>query len=377
MNERQKEISHVGRVRHLLAQGKGDEAQALLVQITDKTLALRSNECTYLHAWHEVLQERWENVTQYVRELPVLLGSEEREKLLASGSIRRRRPLCLLMLGQMARELGYPEEAREHLQHCIILLNERRMNIPEVRLLAHCSLGQLMLEMNQADQARIAYGTANSLCGTDMTNHPLSAEILTGLCEASIRLEQFEQALAIGKQALILLQGDAQSGIQKHLLLMLSRISLTLGESGSAFVYTQDARHVAHQTNDVVGVTDALRMRAEIELHAGQLPEARTSCQQALALFPGDENQRLRATTLLLLGKIAEAEWRCRPEQETLAEEAQERYEQAQVLFETQQDVAALANVSLHLAKLLEARGQPEQALSHWKNVYKLSAPCG
>jgi len=231
--------------------------------------------------------------------------------------------------------------------------------------------------MNQADQARIAYEAANSLCGTEVSQHPLSAEILIGLCEASTRLEQFEQALAIGKQALRLLQVDSQASLQKRLFLMLSRISLALGESASAFAYAQDARHVADQTNDTVGVADALRMRATIELHTEQLPEARTSCQQALALCSGDENQLLRATTLLLLGNIAEAEWRGQPEQETSVDEAQDWYEQVQLLFETQQDGASLANVSLHLAKLLEARGQPEQALAHWKNAYKLSAPHG
>ena len=166
-----------------------------------------------------------------------------------------------------------------------------------------------------------------------------------------------------------------QASLQKHLFLMLSCISLALGESASAFAYAQDARYVADQTTDTVGVADALRMRAEIALHTGQLPEARTSCQQALALFPGDEHQQLRATTLLLLGQIAEEEWRGQPEQETLAEEAQERYEQAQVLFKTQQNGASLANVSLHLATLLEARGQPEQALSYWKHAYTLSTP--
>ena len=375
MDRRQTEIPRVYEIHHLLTQGKSDEAQLVLVQMTGKTVAFPSNECTYLSAWYEVLQGHWEMVTQHARELPVLLESEEREMLLTSGSIRRRRPFCLLLLGQMARELGYPEEAREHLQHCITLLNERRMNIPEVRLLAHCSLGRLMLEMNQADQARIAYETANSLCGTEVSQHPLSAEILTGLCEASTRLEQFEQALAIGKQALHLLQGDTQTSLQKRLFLMLSRISIALGESASAFAYAQDARLLAHQTNDVVGVADALRMRAEIEVKTGQLPEARTSCQQALALLPGDENQRLRAATLLLLGQIAEEVWRGQPEQETFAEEAQARYEQVWGLFETQRDRAFLANVSLHLAKLLEARGQSEQALSHWKNAYTLFTP--
>ena len=376
MGEGTKEdASQLREVHHLLAQGRSDEAQVLLAQIAGETPASR-HELTYLQAWYEVTQEHWEQVVQHVRELPVFLQKEERESLLTQGSIRRRRPICLLILGEMARETGYPEEAIEHIQHCMALLNERRMNIAEVRLLAHCSLGRLTLEMNQAAQALIQYETARSLYDADDV-HPLLVEILTGLCETYTRLERFEQALTTGKQALHLLQGENTISSQEQLLLMLSRISLSLEDSASAFAYAQDARHVANHTNDPTRAAHTLLVIAEIEWKACRLLEARASCQQALALLSATQDQTLRGTTLFLLGKIAEARWHSQPGQEKSAEEALEWYEQAQAVFEARHDASSLAKVAKQLAQLLESRGQPKQALTHWKNAYILSEPRG
>src|SRR5258707_4249384 len=146
-----KDASQLRGVHHLLTQGKSDEAQALLAQIAEEAPA-QCSELDYLLAWHAVVQGDWENVPQQVRDFPVLLEREGRESLLTNGSIRRRRPMCLLILGEMARSLGYPEEAIEHIQHSLTLLNERRMNIPQVGLLAHWSLGRLSLAMYQDRQ---------------------------------------------------------------------------------------------------------------------------------------------------------------------------------------------------------------------------------
>jgi tetratricopeptide (TPR) repeat protein len=372
MDGRQKEISPVDRAHHLLTQGKGDEAQALLAQMYEEASVPR-DELAYLHAWSTIVQEQWDDVAQHVRDFPVLLDREERESLLTNGSIRRRRPMCLLMLGEMARELGYPEEANEHIQHCLTLLNERRMNIAEVRLLAHSCLGRLSLESNQTTQALVQYKTALNLCANEAPDHPLHTAILAGLCETHIRLEQFEQALAIGKQALRLHQEGSQPNNQEHILLMLSHISLALEESASAMAYAQDAQHLANQADDHARVAQTLLIQAEIQHKTGTMQEARTNCEQALALLAATPDLPLNGTALFLLGKIAETEWHAHPDQTTLAPEAQARYEQALALFASLHDTTSLASVSKQLAQLLEDRGQPEQALIHWKHAYQLS----
>ena len=376
MGEGNKDASELREVHHLLTQGKGEEAQMLLAQMASGSPA-QHKEFNYLHVWDAVVQDHWENVTQQIRDIPALLPKEERESLLTNGSIRRRRPICLLILGEMARELGYPEEATEHIQHCLALLNERRMNIPEVRLLAHYNLGQLSLQMNQTAQALIQYETARDLCSDEQAEKPLFIPILMGLCETYTRLEQFEQALSIGKQALHLLQTNPSAHYLEQFLLMLSRINLSLKDSASALAYAQDARQVASQTNDPARVANTLLVLAEIQQKMCQMQEARANCQQALALLSVTQDQTLRGAALLLCGKIAEAEWRHQPEQEALAQEALEQYEQARVLFETLHDTSSLARVSKQLAQLLEDRGQPELALVHWKNAYTLAKQHG
>lgn len=372
MGKETKDASHLRKLHHLLTQGKSAEAQILLIQVADESPAQRK-ELDYLQAWNAIVQGRWEEVAQQIRDIPALLHTEEREYLLINGSIRRRRPVFLLILGELARELGYPEEATEHLQRCLTLLNERRMNIPEVRLLAHCNLGQLALEMNQTAQALIQYETASRLCGDEEVDQLVFATILTGLCETYSRLGRFEQALSTGKQALRLLQASPSSGCQQPLLLMLSRISLSLEDVASALAYAQDARLVANEANNSARVAQSLLALAEIQYKARQMQDARVNCQQALALLSTPQDQPLRAATLFLSGKIAEAEWHSQPEQDKLATEALECYEQAQAIFDTLHDASALARVSRRLAQLLEDRGQPELALTHWKNAYMLS----
>lgn len=376
MGEESKDASQVREVHHLLTQGRSDEAQVLLAHIPVETPA-RRNELNYLQAWYAVVVEHWEDVAQQVQGFPVFLEREERENLLTNGSVRRRRPMCLLILGEMAHELGYLEEAVEHIRHGLVLLNERRMNIPEVRLQAHCSLGRLALDMNQTAQALLQYETALRLCNEEQPENPLRAAILTGLCETYARLGQFEQALTAGQQALHLLHSGALAGCQEQLLFMLSRVSLSLEDHASALAYAQDARHAASLTNDNARLAHALLLLAEVQQEKCQMQEARSNCEQALALLSVTPNLPLNGTALFLFGKIAESEWRYHPEDEALATEAQTRYEQAQTLFTTLHETSSLAKVSKQFAQLLEARGQPEQALTHWKNAFMLSEQRG
>jgi len=372
MGEGKKDASLLREVHHLLTQGKSDEAHVLLAQIIAETPA-RHHEPGYLQAWGAVIQEHWEMVVQHVQDLPVLLDVEKRDSLLTNGSVRRRRPVCLLILGEMARELGYPEEAAEHLQHCLALLSERRMNIPDVRLMAHGSLGRLALEMNQTAQARLQFEIASHLCQEEDSGQPLHAAILTGLCETLFRLEQFESALVSGKQALRLLQEGTPPHCREQLLLLLGRINLALGDNASALAYVQDARYLAGQTHDAARVASTLLALAEIQREGHQLQEARASCQEALALLTDTPEHPLYGNALFLCGKLAEAGWREHPEQEAAAKEAQAYYEQALALFTERHDTTGLTRVSRQLARFLEARDEPELALVHWKNAFKHS----
>ncbi len=371
MGEEKKDASQLREIHHLLTQRKSAEAQQLLAQLTGMSPE-GNDELNYLRTWYAVTQEDWDDVTQKVRDFPALPVIEGQEHLLATGSVRRRRPACLLVLSAMAHRLGYPEEAIEHIQYGLAFLNERRMNIPEVRLLSHINLGYLSLETNQTSQALFHYENARNLYDDEEENPPLLATILTGLCETQTRLEHFEQALATGKEALRLLQ--SQPGIcQQQLLMRLARINLSLNEHASALAYAQDARLMAEQVGDSPQIAQTLLLLAEVQWKGSQVSAARASCQQALALLPVTQDQSLRGKALLLAGQIAEAEWRCQQKQGPSASEALTWYEQARAFFAAQQDILSLADVLKQIAQLLEDTEQPGQALVYWKDAYQLS----
>jgi tetratricopeptide (TPR) repeat protein len=360
-------------VHRFLTQGKSDDAQKLLAQMIAKTPVQR-NELSYMQAWYAATQNQWETVAQHMSDFSgLLMNREEKETLLTQGSVRRRRPMLLLRLGEMAHMLHYPDEAMEHLRHCLRLLNERRMNVPEVRLMAHENLGRLALEMNRADQALQQFETASLLCREREPGPALYATILAGLCETQFCLKQYELALTSGKQALRLLQATTPPDCHESLLLLLSRISLALGENVSALEYVQNARRSASQTRDAARVASILLVLAEIRKQEHQRQEARANCKEALSLLATIPEHPLYGSALFLSGKIAEAEWCSHPDEDNIRD-AQAYYEQALKLFTDRHDTAAITRVSRQLAQLLEAAGQPELALVHWKRLFLLSS---
>lgn len=369
VEEEKKDVSQLHTVHRFLTEGKIDDVQKLLAQMAQQP-SVQRNELCYVQAWYAVIQEQWETVVQQVSEFPVLLDREEQENLLTNGSVRRRRPMCLLLLGEMAHKLDYPDEAMEHLHHCLLLLNERRMNVPEVRLMAHESLGRLALEMNQPDQALQQFETASHLCREEEPGSALYSTILAGLCETQFCLGLYELALASGKQALQLLQAAIPPDCRENLLLLLSRISLALGDNVFALEYAQDARRSASQANNASRIANTLLVCSEIHQKENQRREARANCQEALQLLSAAPDQLLYGNALFFFGKIAETEWREHPENADFVREAQAHYEQALTLFVSRHDIAAIARVSKQLAQLLEDRGEPELALVHWKRIF-------
>ncbi|HVU70530.1 MAG TPA: tetratricopeptide repeat protein [Ktedonobacteraceae bacterium] len=369
MGEGKKDASLLREVHHLLTQGKSDEAQTLLAHVTAEATAQR-HELDYLRAWDAAVQEQWESVAQLVRGIPVLLDREERENLLTSGSTRRRRPMCLLMLGEMARTLGYPEEAAEHFQRCLAFLNERRMNIPEVRLLAYACQGKLALEINHAAQALRHFEMAARLCAEEEPDSPLQATILADLAETQFRLEHYEAALLSGKHALRLYQASCAPSCHEQLLLLLSRICLALNDNASALAYVQDARRWASQANNPTREGTALLVLAEVQQREKQSAEARASVQAALTLLAATPEQSAYGNALFLAGRIAEDQWRGHPAEESYATEARSAYERALTFFTERHDSAARARIARQFAQFLEARDQPEQALIQWKNAF-------
>lgn len=372
MGAENKDASYLCEIHHLLTRGKGHEAETLLAQIVGETPA-QQNEIAYLYAWCAVEQKSWEETVQRVWALAPALNKDEREAVLSSGSVHRRRPACLLLLGDMAQELGYLEESIEHYQYSLRLLNERRMNIPKMRVRAHYMLGTLALRTGQPVQALIQYETALRLCD-EKSEQPLSGLLFTGLCDAHAQQGNFSQALAAGQQALPLLQKNADTTHLEQLYVLLSRISLSLHDDASALTYAQDAWCSAHEANDPVRMANVSLALAEIHFTTGHMQQAQVSCQQAHSLQQRTQDRHLPGKIAFLAGKIAEARWRGQPDTITQAEEAMSRYEEARIAFAAIEDTTTLADITEHQARLLEAKGQHEQALVYWKDAYQFAS---
>ena len=359
----------IRRAHQLLSQGQVEETESLLVKLVTDT-ASSDIEIAYLLVWCTVERNQWEEVLKRVSQPPFVDDAGAVEAWLIQGSVRRRRPCALLKLATRAYALGYPQEAVVHLQHCLRLLSERRMNIPAVRVLAHMALGALALAEGRGTDAVTHYQTALSLCAKDSA-HPLLGPLYAGLCEASAKQKLFAPALAYGEQGLPKL-----SGIQKETLcLRLSQICTSLRNFAQAHVYEEQAWELACEADDPERIASALLQRARISYAESNVQGARYFGKQAWTVSQNTKDAALRGEIARLCGHIAEGEWYHAPDVSSLVEEAMLWYEHARSAFATPEHTADLAAVVIGQARLCEARGDADQALAHWKTAYQLGRP--
>ncbi|HET8842223.1 MAG TPA: tetratricopeptide repeat protein [Ktedonobacteraceae bacterium] len=363
--------SLANRIHDLLKQKQMDEVRELLVQLPEETIR-QKRELGYLRAWYAVAQSRWEDAAEYLCSPPFTRDASEKEALVSGYTERRRRPRFLLLLGSSAMELGYAEEAREHFLACLALLDERRMNVPELRLQAQYALGELALQTGWPDQAVLHYSTALSLCAKN-DDPAFLVTLYSRLCEASYEAEDFTAALGWGHQGLEFLKTGTSLQSREDLLVLLAQVCLVMKKFKQAIDYAQEARQLADQIGNAPQKVSTRLTLAEIFLAEEQTSEARQYCQQALDLSPVPEQTLLRGKTLFLYGKVAEMEWREKPECTRLAEEAKSFYEEARTIFAALPGSTPLIDVLRQLALLLEQRGSSEQALAHWKTLYQLA----
>ncbi len=356
-----------------LAQGQAEESKMLLTRLIENQPE-PPPEIEYLLAWIAAEQNDWEEVGKLTNAPLFVQKALDTEDWLTATSVRRRRPGYFLRLALAARTLGYPQEAITHSQHGLKLLDERRMNIPEVRLQIHIMLGMLAIDTGDTDQAILQYETALELCGQDPTN-PLLAAIDEGLCEAYLQQKLFSQALEYGKQGLLISDNACKGERKEHLLLLLSRCSSALHDIDQAHTWIRQARNLANDSGIAERIARTLLAQAELLFEEGNWHAARQNCEQASTSAHDTLSQGQIA---LLRGKIAEAEWSADPEKSSdLADEAMTFYEQAQSIF-TNSDIPIakthIVEVSVHQARLLENRGQTNEALTFWKTAYELGS---
>jgi len=161
------------RVHLFIGEGQVDEALAALEQIQPANQK-ELHEIAYLRAWCYSERNNWEEAA---RLLPDAGASEEvLSDIEALGQTeRRRRAHYQLLMGHVAVQIGHYEEAMRHYRRCIKFLDERRMNIPDVRIKAVQAMGTLSVLTGFYDMALVHYEEVLQLCGDNQEHIMASA----------------------------------------------------------------------------------------------------------------------------------------------------------------------------------------------------------
>ena len=143
------------RVHLFIGEGQVEDALTALEHIQPAG-EKEKREIAYLRAWCYAEQSRWNEAAEI---LPEAGASEEAvSDIQALGQTeRRRRAYYQLIMGNIATNMGHHEEGMRHFRKCIKFLDERRMNIPTVRIQALMGMGTRSVITGFYDAALIHY----------------------------------------------------------------------------------------------------------------------------------------------------------------------------------------------------------------------------
>jgi tetratricopeptide (TPR) repeat protein len=112
---------------------------------------------------------------------------------------------------------------------------------------------------------------------------------------------------------------------------------------------------------------------ADLRLAENRLEEAQRYCDRAMEAANGVDDDIYLGLMYLICGKVtlAESEQVEGEQHERLFEEARSLFEKAKEHLSKTQARTFLAEVYGRLAQMLEKSGQPQEAISYWKNAYE------
>ena len=358
------------RARLWMEEGQDNLALATLeeIHVDDPE---QQREIAYLSAWCYTRLECWSEALRLLSPLYTSSSIEDNWND-ANHNERERRAFYLLCLGNAAVNLSRYEEASRHYMQCLRILNERRVNLPKVRIKARYSLGMTCIMSGFYAVAIQHYEEALRLCKNDPDHEDLP-DMYYGLCDAHRLLGNFEQALTYGKMALSIYERRAERTKEGRIHNLLGRICLQLGEYREATDHYMEALSIAtidnHQTMKMVNFS-AL---ADLRLAENRLDEAKRYCQRAQDVSEGLNDPHLFGLMYLICGKVAQAEGEQKvgEQRQRYFEEARGFFEKARAYLSQTQASSSLAEVYGRLAQILEMSEQQHDAISYWKAAYE------
>lgn len=361
------------RAQLFITEGQVENALAVLDQVQPENLE-QKREVAYLRAWGCTVRDHWDEAAQFL--LAADISDELVTDIQSLGQTeRRRRAHYLLLMGNIAVNIGRLEEAIRHYTQCIKFLDERRMNVVDVRIRARCGLGTAFTITGFYSVAVTHYEDALRLCG-EGTAHPNLPDIYYGLCDAYRHLGNFERALACGKKALQLYTERTDKGMAGRMRNLLGRICYHLGDFQAASAYYTEALALAMRTNSMSMTLINFSALADLRREEGQLEEAWRYCELALDYAEQVPSKHIIGMMYIICGKVIQAQAEKAEGQESreLAEKAISYYQNAVEVLEPTDAKVELSEAHGRLAQLLETSGRQNQAIAHWKLAYSASS---
>lgn len=347
------------------------EALATLDRVSPNTKEEKL-EVAYLRSWCYTLREHWDEAAQFLLD-PEVSGENITDIQSIGQTERRRRAYYLLLLGNIAANLGRYEEATRHYAQCIKFLDERRMNVASVRLRARIGLGTAYTQTGFYSVALTHYEDALRLCGDD-DGQSDTPDICYGLADVHRHLGNFERAIEYGKRALNIYVERGDKALEGRMRNLLGRIYYQMRDFQTASYYYTEALTLSTVTNRPGMILANLTALADMRLEEGLLEEAHRYCVNAREYVDRSSSPHIIGMAYIVSGKVTEAEAaQAKGERaEKLREEAISWYKKAIEKLTSLEAKVAISEAYGRLAQLLEASGRQEEALTYWRSAYSL-----
>ena len=334
-----------------------EQALALL-----DTTPLRPEERRYLYLWATLQQEHWANLAACLHDSAGEPDIDDYQFHTKGMTMRRQQAWLDWLLGRLAQQIERNEDAFGWYTRCLRHLNERRMNHPLLRVRALCGRGATLLHMHAPQAALAEYEQAMQVCQKHGVNDQL--ELCAGLCNVYTALDDLEQGLVYGHQALEMVANPRQECILRFVL---GNLYMQQDNHPAAQVCYLEALGRARQCRppDHAQIVTILLGLADLQRQEGNLVEARTSCEQA-QLHANQCTPGMRGALALLYATLAG--------EEGMREEALGWYTAAAQAFSEAGASAELAEAHSDLARLYEAIN-PARAASPVIRFVRASAP--
>jgi tetratricopeptide (TPR) repeat protein len=349
--------------RLLVEEGRYDAA--LIVLETMGSAQRQQRDVAYLLGWCYVQRKQWEDACNVLRPL---LGSKEAQLTIDNPQAREWHALALLFLGLSAAKLAIYEDASLHLAHCLKVLHDRRVHLPQARIHARYALAVTCLIRGLYSQAIQHYEEALRLC-RHYNDDEVVPDIHSGLCDVYRHLGDLNRAYMAGQEALQLYKARQDLPMIARMHHMLGCVFMLLRDYQEAEEHYTQALAIAIRADGTTMTIVNYAALAEVYMEQACLEQARHYCQLALQVMEQTCNIHMFGHVYYIIGKVnhQSALRTSGVEHQKLLDCAIAWYNKANTCLETTQTYGDCAELYTVWAQALEELGRVEEAIECYR----------